>query len=140
MISHKDTKRPRDEALEALAREVVDCGYRLHRDLGPGLLESAYEALLATQLDRRGISVARQVTVPLKYDGVVIDNAFKLDLLVADRLIVEIKSVERLVPDHGKQVLTYLRLTELPLGLLINFGEVLFRNGVKRIANGYAGG
>lgn len=118
---------------------MIDCGYRLHRDLGPGVLESAYEALLSNQLARRNIAALRQVPVPLKYDGVVVDNAFKIDLLVADRLIVEIKSVERLMPVHGKQLLTYLRLTGRPLGLLINFGEAMFKNGVKRIANEYSG-
>ncbi|MBX9896902.1 MAG: GxxExxY protein [Qipengyuania sp.] len=112
----------------------------MHRDLGPGLLETAYEALLASQLARRGIPVARQVVLPLNYDGVVVDNAFRIDLLVDDRLIVEIKSVERLAPVHGKQLLTYLRLTGKPLGLLLNFGEVLFKNGVKRVANDYSGG
>ena len=130
----------RDEALENLAREVVDCSYRLHRDLSPGLLESAYEILLADQLTRKGIGVARQVVAPLRYQGVVIDNAFKIDLLVENRLIVELKSVERLLPVHGKQVLTYLRLMDLPLGLLINFGEALFKSGVKRIANDYSCG
>ena len=138
--SHKDTKLSRDEALERLAREVVDCGFCLHRDLGPGLLETAYEMLMFDQLAKRGLRVARQVFVPLRYDGVVVDNAFKIDLLVEDRLIVELKSVEKLMPVHGKQVLTYLRLMNLPLGLLMNFGDVLFRNGVKRIANDYTGG
>lgn len=92
------------------------------------------------QLGRAGLRVARQVPVPLSYRGLVIDNAFKIDLLVEGRLIVELKSVERLLPVHGKQVLTYLRLMEQPLGLLINFGENLFKNGVKRIANDYSGG
>mgnify|MGYP000616135398 CR=1 FL=1 len=119
--------------------EVVDCGYRLHRDLGPGLLETAYEMLIVHQLSKRGLRVARQVFVPLRYDGVVVDNAFKIDLLVEDRLVVELKSVEKLMPVHGKQVLTYLRLMDLPLGLLMNFGESLFRNGVKRIANDHSG-
>lgn len=92
------------------------------------------------QLGRACLRVARQVPVPLSYRGLVIDNAFKIDLLVEGRLIVELKSVERLLPVHGKQVLTYLRLMEQPLGLLINFGENLFKNGVKRIANDYSGG
>lgn len=138
--AHKVTKLSRDEGLERIAREVVDCGYRLHRDLGPGLLETAYEHLLFNQISRRGLQVARQISVPLSYDGVVVDNAFRIDLLVESRLVVELKSVERLLPVHGKQVLTYLRLMRLPLGLLINFGEAFYRNGVKRIANGYSGG
>lgn len=85
---------------------MVDCGYCLHRDLGPGLLETAYEVLMADQLSKRGLRVARQVFVPLRYSGVVVDNAFKIDLLIEDRLIVELKSVEKLAPVHGEQVLT----------------------------------
>lgn len=125
--------------IEALAREVVDCGFHLHKDLGPGLLEGAYETLMAAELGRRGLDVARQVPVPLKYKGVVVDNAFKIDLLVDRRLIVELKSIERLAPVHGKQVLTYLRLMGLPLGLLMNFGQSTFKDGLRRIANDYFG-
>ena len=125
--------------IEALAREVVDCGFHLHKDLGPGLLESAYETLMAAELGRRGLDVARQVPVPLNYKGVVVDNAFKIDLLVDQRLIVELKSIERLAPVHGKQVLTYLRLMGLPLGLLMNFGQGTFKDGLRRIANDYFG-
>lgn len=125
--------------IEALAREVVDCGFHLHKDLGPSLLESAYETLMAAELGRRGLDVARQVPVPLKYKGVVVDNAFKIDLLVDRRLIEELKSIERLAPVHGKQVLTYLRLMGLPLGLLMNFGQATFKDGLRRIANDYFG-
>jgi GxxExxY protein len=123
--------------LEALATQVIDCGFHLHRDLGPGLLESAYEALMAAELARRGISSVRQISIPLNYKGIVVDNAFKIDLLVADRLIVELKSIERLAPVHGKQVLTYLRLMDLPLGLLMNFGQATFKDGLNRAANDY---
>lgn len=126
--------------LEAIARNVVDCGFQLHRDLGPGLLESVYEILLAESIRETGLLVERQVVVPIVYKGVVLDNAFKADLIVERLLLVELKSVERLAPVHGKQVLTYLRLMGLPLGLLINFGEAYFRYGVKRIANGYFSG
>ncbi|KUO55546.1 MAG: Fe3+ hydroxamate ABC transporter substrate-binding protein [Sphingomonadales bacterium BRH_c3] len=125
--------------IEELAREVVDCGFHLHKDLGPGLLESAYETLMAAELGRRGLDVVRQVPVPLKYKGVVVDNAFKIDLLVDRQLIVELKSIERLAPVHGKQVLTYLRLMGLPLGLLMNFGQGTFKDGLRRIANDYFG-
>ena len=113
----------RPDDLELAARTVVDCGYQLHRDLGPGLLESAYEALMAESLRQAGLAVERQVPVTMSYKGVVIDNAFKVDLLVEHSLIIELKSIERLAPVHGKQVLTYLRLLDLPLGLLINFGH-----------------
>ena len=113
--------------LEAIARKVIDCGYRIHRDLGPGLLESAYEALLEAVLIQAGLSVQRQVAIRMNYNGVVVDNAFKIDLLVGQCLIVELKSIERLAPVHGKQVLTYLRLMDLPLGLLMNFWSSHFQ-------------
>ncbi len=135
--SHEDTKMSFLDDLEAIASEVVDCGFQLHNDLGPGLLESAYEALMAAELHRRGLSVARQVAVPLSYKGVVVDNAFKIDLLIEQKLIVELKSIDRLAPVHGKQVLTYLRLMSLPLGLLMNFGQATFKDGIRRIANDY---
>ena len=131
MIARKD--------VEALAREAVDCGFRIHRDLGPGLLESAYEALMAQALTRRGLAVERQLSLPLEYEGVVVDNAFKIDILVERTLVIELKSVERLAPVHGKQLLTYLRLMKLPLGLLMNFGQATFKDGLKRVANDYTG-
>jgi GxxExxY protein len=126
--------------IEGLARVAVDCGYHLHRDLGSGLLESAYEVLLADGLRQTGLTVERQIALPLKYKGIVVDNAFKIDLLVERRLVIELKSVERLAPVHGKQVLTYLRLMNLPLGLLMNFGQGTFKDGLKRVANDYYGG
>lgn len=129
----------RPDDLEHAARTVIDCGYHLHRDLGPGLLESAYEALLAEGLRHAGLAVQRQVPVTMSYKGVVIDNAFKVDLLVEDSLVIELKSVERLAPVHGKQVLTYLRLMRLPLGLLMNFGQATFKDGLRRVANDYYG-
>lgn len=122
--------------VEDLARFVVDCGFRLHRDLGPGLLESAYEAILADQLRRAGILVERQKAIPIKYDGVELAEGFRADLLLEGQLLVELKSVERLSPLHSKQVLTYLRLLDLPLGVLMNFGGATFKEGVRRIANG----
>jgi GxxExxY protein len=128
-----------DDDLEALARIVVDCGYHIHRDLGPGLLESAYEALLAEGLRQEGVAAQRQVVLGMNYRGVTIDNAFKVDLLVEQKLVVEIKSIERLAPVHGKQVLTYLRLMRLPLGILMNFGQATFKDGLRRIANDYYG-
>jgi GxxExxY protein len=123
--------------IEALATQVIDCGFHLHKDLGPGLLESAYVQLMAAELARRGIAVSRQVAMPLTYKGVVVDNAFKIDLLVERTLIVELKSIERLAPVHGKQVLTYLRLMGLPLGLLMNFRQATFKEGLRRVANDY---
>lgn len=127
----------RSDDLEAIARTVVDCGYRLHRDLGPGLLESVYEILMAEYLRDAGLSVERQVPVPIVFKGIVIDNAFRADLVVEERLLIELKSIERIAAVHGKQVLTYLRLMNMPLGLLINFGQELFKDGVRRVANDY---
>jgi GxxExxY protein len=123
--------------IEIVARTAIDCGYHLHQDLGPGLLEGVYEILMTEALRDAGLRVARQVPVPINYKGVTIENAFRIDLLVENQLIIELKSVERMAPVHGKQVLTYLRLLELPLGLLINFGQETFRDGVKRVANNY---
>ncbi|MCW1431452.1 GxxExxY protein [Novosphingobium sp. JCM 18896] len=123
--------------LEAIARTAVDCGFRLHRDLGPGLLESVYEVLLAEYLREAGLDVERQLPVPISFKGVVVDNAFRADLLVEGRLLIELKSIERIAGVHGKQVLTYLRLMNLPLGLLMNFGQELFKDGIRRIGNDY---
>lgn len=128
-----------DAEIERLASIVVDCGFHIHKDLGPGLLESAYELILAELIEERGLSIRRQVPVPIDYKGVVVDNAFKIDLLIDNRLIVELKSTERNAPVHAKQVLTYLRLMNLPLGLLMNFGMPTFKGGLQRIANNYFG-
>jgi len=130
----------RDDELEALAATVIDTGFRLHQHLGPGLLESAYELILFEKLRQRGIEVARQVPINVQYEGILVENAFKIDLLIGNRLVVELKSVERTNAVHAKQVLTYLRLMNLPLGLLMNFGQALFKDGVKRITNGYDAG
>jgi len=129
----------RDEAIERVAAIVVDCTFQLHRDLGPGLLETAYELLLVEELRSHGRDVERQLSVPLRYKSTLIEHAFKIDLLVERRLVIELKSVEKLMPVHGKQVLTYLRLMGLPLGLLINFGEATIKTGIRRIANDYSG-
>jgi len=123
--------------LEELARIAVDCGFKLHQTLGPGLLESVYEVCLARSLASRGLMVERQKPVAIRFEGLIIDEGFRADLLVEQRLLIELKSVERFAPVHGKQVLTYLRLLDLPLGLLMNFGAEVFREGVKRIANNY---
>jgi iron complex transport system substrate-binding protein len=123
--------------VEESARIAVDCGLRIHRDLGPGLLESVYEAVLANGLQRNGLSVERQKPISFRYDGVRFDEGFRADLMVEDSLIIELKSVERLAPVHGKQLLTYLRLTGQPLGLLMNFGAETFKEGCKRIVNNH---
>ena len=123
--------------IESLANVAVDCGFHIHRDIGPGLLESAYEILLTQSLTLRGLSVERQVSVPLSANGIVVDNAFRADLIVEGRLLIEIKSTEQHAPVHAKQLLTYLRLMRLPLGLLMNFGAATFKEGVRRVANNY---
>jgi iron complex transport system substrate-binding protein len=133
----KTRRRRRLQDLETLARKAVDFGFRLHRDLGPGLLESVYESILAAQMIEDGLRVDRQRPIPIEYNGVVIQDAFRADLIVENTLIVEIKSVERLAPVHPKQLLTYLRLTKQPLGLLMNFGAPTFRDGIQRVVNGH---
>ena len=138
--SREDAKMLRPDELERIAKIVVDCGFHIHNDLGPGLLESAYEAFMAEGLRQVGLQVERQQTVPLRYKGVVVDNAFKIDLLVESNLIVELKSVDKLAPVHGKQLLTYVRLMRLPLGLLINFGQAMFKDGLRRVVNDHRGG
>lgn len=121
--------------IEWLAKIAIDCGFQLHDDIGPGLLETAYEAFLTAILKERGLSVEVQKPVPVTYRGVLIRDAFRTDLLVEQRLVIEVKSVERLAPVHSKQLLTYLRLMDQPLGLLMNFGADMFRNGLKRVIN-----
>ena len=123
--------------IEEVARIAVDCGYKLHKDVGPGLLESVYEILLAESLRERGLTVRRQVPVEILYKGIVVDNAFKIDLLVDDRLIIELKSTERDSALDPKQLLTYLRLTNRSLGLLMNFGQETFKQGVQRVVNNH---
>ncbi len=139
LTSHKATK-PRNfdpERLEELARVVVDCGYQLHRALRPGLLESAYELLFCAELRARGLSFECQLPVPIEHRGVLIENAFRADILVEGCLLIELKSTEAHAAVHAKQLLTYLRLMKLPLGLLINFGTASYKDGIRRIANDY---
>jgi GxxExxY protein len=123
--------------IEELAAVAVDCGLKVHQKLGPGLLESAYETVLAHFLSQRGLAVQTQVSVPIVVDGLIIDPGFRADIIVEGKLLIEIKSVERLVAVHGKQVLTYLRFMELHLGLLMNFSGETFREGLKRVVNSH---
>lgn len=118
-----------------LAAIVVDACYRIHTGMGPGLLESVYEIVLAKELERRGLRVQRQVPVLVVWEDMVFEEGFRADIIVEDKLIIELKSVENIVPVHSKQLLTYLRLTNKRLGLLVNFGDVLIKNGIKRIVN-----
>ena len=120
----------------AISKAVVDAAYRIHCEFGPGLLESLYEAVLARELSKQGFAVVRQQGVPIRYEDMLFEEGFRADLVVNNLVIVEIKSVEKLHPVHGKQLLTYLRLMKLKLGLLINFNEALIKDGIKRVVNG----
>ena len=122
--------------LDDITGGIVDASLRIHRDLGPGLLESVYEAVLAQALDKRGFQVERQQAIRFEYEGMLFEEGFRTDLLVDNRVIVELKSVERLAPVHSKQLLTYLKLTNTSVGLLINFGAPTLREGLHRIVNG----
>ena len=125
------------QSLEAIAKISVDCGFHLHRDIGPGLLESVYEILLFESLKEEGLSVERQKIIPITFKGRVLEEAFRADLVVENQILIELKSTERYAPVHAKQVITYLRLMDLPLGFLMNFGAATFKDGLKRLANNY---
>ncbi len=119
-----------------IAKKIMDAAFDIHRNLGPGLLETVYEIILAKKLTEMGLGVERQVSVPIRFEGFTFDEGFRADLIVGEKVIVELKSVEKMQPVHAKQLLTYLRLTGLRLGLLINFGESLLKHGLKRVVNG----
>ena len=125
------------KALEDIAKISVDCGFHLHRNIGPGLLESVYEILLFESLKEKGLSVERQKVIPITFKGRVLEEAFRADLVVENQILIELKSTERYAPVHAKQVITYLRLMDLPLGFLMNFGAATFKDGLKRLANNY---
>jgi GxxExxY protein len=125
------------KSVDEISGDVLDLSIRLHRELGPGLLESVYEAVLAGKLAKLGYSVERQKQVDIVFEGLAFENAFRIDLLVEGRVLLEIKSVERLNAAHAKQLLTYLRLTKQPLGLLINFGGATLKEGFRRLVNDY---
>lgn len=118
-----------------IAQQVVDACFKIHTQLGPGLLESVYEVVLFHELTKRGLKVARQVPVLIHYDDLRFEEGFRADLIVEDKVIVELKSVEELARVHGKQLLTYLRLADKRLGLLVNFGSELIKDGIKRVVN-----
>ena len=123
--------------IDDITAAVIHCSIRIHRELGPGLLESVYETVLAGALEREGWSVKRQVSVDIEYDGMRFEGAFRIDLKIDDRLIAEIKSVENLSRIHAKQLLTYLRLTKQPVGLLLNFSGETMKEGIRRVVNDY---
>jgi len=119
-----------------IATEVVDICYHIHKELGPGLLESVYEEIVCFELQQRGLTFSRQKPIPVVWKGVKMETGFRADIIVENRIIVELKSVQAISPVFPKVLLTYLRLTNTKLGLLINFNEALIKNGIKRIVNG----
>jgi GxxExxY protein len=118
-----------------IAKLVVDAAYHVHTTLGPGLLESVYEIVLAHEIEKRGLALERQVSIPIQYEGMIFDEGFRADIVVEDSVILELKSIESVAPVHKKQLLTYLRLTDKRLGLLLNFGAPLIKKGIFRIVN-----
>jgi len=120
---------------ENVATEIIDACIKIHRKLGPGLLESVYETVLAYELKNRGLEVKVQVQLPVVYEEVVLEAGFRADLIVSDMVIVELKSVENVLPVHKKQLLTYIKLADKKLGLLINFGSELMKDGITRVIN-----
>lgn len=121
-----------------IATVILDAAFKIHRTLGPGLLESVYQATLDFELQKRGLRVLQQVGLPVYYEDIKLELGFRVDLIVADKVIIEIKSIETLAPVHKKQLLTYLRLMNLRLGLLLNFNVELMKNGIQRVVNGLA--
>ena len=128
----KDTKEGKGLEFEGLSRQVIGCAIEVHKALGPGLLESAYEECLAHELGLQGITYRRQHPVPIEYKGVRLDCGYRIDVLVGDQLILELKAVEKLLPIHEAQLLTYMRIARVPVGLLINFNVPRLREGIKR--------
>ena len=127
--------RSRAFTLDELTGAIVDASLKIHRDIGPGLLESVYEALLARELERRGFQVERQKVIRFEYDGMVFEQGLRVDLLVESRVVVELKSVEELSRKYSMKVRTYIRLLKLPVGLLVNFGGETLKEGLRRIVN-----
>jgi GxxExxY protein len=119
-----------------ISKEVVDAAIKVHSALGPGLLESVYEVVLARELERRGLRVERQMAIPIEYEGLRFDEGFRADIMVEGKVILELKSVEQLAKVHAKQLFTYLKLADKRLGFVLNFGADLMKEGIKRIANG----
>lgn len=123
--------------IDEVSSIVIEEAIAIHREFGPGLFETVYESVLAGRLRRRGFKVDRQVQIKAVFDGEIFDPAFKIDLLVDDRLVLEIKAVEQLSKAHAKQILTYLRLLKQPVGLLLNFSEATMKDGIRRVVNDY---
>ena len=127
--------RPHPMDFEAIAREIVDSAIRVHTRLGPGMLESAYEACMEYELNQRSLAVKKQIPMPVQYDNLAIDIGYRLDLVVEEAVVIELKSVKRLLPIHTAQLLSYLRAGDYRLGFLLNFNTVHMRDGIKRVVN-----
>lgn len=125
----------RNQRADQLSKIIIGAAIEVHRALGPGLLESAYESCLCRELSLRDVPIQRQVELPLEYKGIIVDCAYRLDLVIDDCVIVELKAVQQLEPIHEAQLLTYLRLTGIRLGLLINFNVAVLRQGIKRLVH-----
>ena len=136
-MNHQDTKAPREpiaKETDKIASKIVDAAFAVHTTLGPGLLESVYEVCMLHELQKRGLKAERQVLLPVVYDGLRLDSGLRLDLVVENRVVVELKAVDTLLPVHKAQMLTYLKLSGHRLGLLVNFNSVLIKDGIHRIA------
>lgn len=120
------------QEIDRLAKEIVDCAYTVHKEIGPGLLENAYEILMVEEITSRGLSVKTQVPLIVKYKGTKVDMAYRLDLVIEDKILIELKSCEKLLPIHEAQILTYLKLSDYSLGFLMNFGSTLIKDGLRR--------
>ena len=131
------TQRRTTEELNVLTEKVIGASIHVHRELGPGLLESVYSECLAIELKDCGLSAVREFAIPLRYKSIAVENAYRLDFIIEDSLIIECKAIDQLLPIHSAQVLTYLKLTDKRLGLLINFNVEVLHKGIKRIANGF---
>ena len=118
-----------------ISKILVDCCFKVHTELGPGLLESVYEEVLSYEIIKRGLSLERQKGIPVVYDNIKMELGFRADIIVENKVIIELKSIEAIAPVHSKQLLTYLKLTGMKLGLLVNFNEALIKDGIKRIVN-----
>jgi GxxExxY protein len=125
------------QAENRITETIVDCAYKVHSKLGPGLLESIYEECLCHELDRRNLKIERQKTLPIKYDNLLINSGLRLDIVVEDKIILELKSVEKFLPVHQAQIISYLRLSDMPIGFLINFNVPYLKQGLKRFVNDF---
>ncbi|TGL57633.1 GxxExxY protein [Leptospira sarikeiensis] len=127
----------KDLQINEITEIIIGSALKIHKDIGPGLFESIYEFILEKELQKQNLLIDRQKSITFQYEDIILKNAFRIDLLVEKQVIVEVKSVEKLLPIHAKQTLTYLRLMNLQYGLLINFNETLLKNGITRLVNGY---